>query len=78
MAQKLTGHLVREIVVRGSRGGPLAPLASQLSDDLTYLHGRQVEGKVDRLDDKLRQVLARWAAPAQWRRRQLRWPSCPP
>jgi AAA-like domain/TIR domain len=31
VAQKLTGHLVQEIVARGSRGGPLAPLADQLN-----------------------------------------------
>lgn len=29
LAEKLTAHLLREIVLRGSRGGPLAPLASQ-------------------------------------------------
>jgi tetratricopeptide (TPR) repeat protein len=58
VAQKLTGHLMREIVARGSRGGPLAPLAHQLSDDRTYLHGLQMEGKVDQLDDKLLEVLA--------------------
>ncbi len=28
LADWLTGHLVREIIVRGSGGGPLAPLAS--------------------------------------------------
>jgi hypothetical protein len=27
LAERLAGHLVREIMVRGSRGGPLAPLA---------------------------------------------------
>ena len=27
LADWLTGHLVREIIVRGSGGGPLAPLA---------------------------------------------------
>jgi hypothetical protein len=32
LAEKLTGHLLREIVVRGSRGGALFPLASQLND----------------------------------------------
>jgi tetratricopeptide (TPR) repeat protein len=58
VAQKLTGHLVREIMTRGSRGGPLAPLADQLNHDRTYLHGLQMEGKVDRLDDKLLEVLA--------------------
>jgi hypothetical protein len=28
LADRLTGHLVREIIVRGSGGGPLTPLAS--------------------------------------------------
>jgi hypothetical protein len=36
VAQELTGHLLREIVARGSRGGPLFPLASQLNDDMTH------------------------------------------
>ncbi len=58
VAAKLTGHLVREIVVRGSRGGPLAPLASQLNHDRTYLQDLRTEDKVDRLDDKLMELLA--------------------
>ncbi len=33
LAEKLTGHLPQEIVVRGSRGGPLFSLATQLNDD---------------------------------------------
>ena len=44
VAEKLTGHLLREIVVRGSRGGPLFPLASQLNDDVTHLQGQRLEG----------------------------------
>jgi hypothetical protein len=59
VAQKLTTHLLREIVARGARGGPLEPLASQLNHDKTHLQGMRVEGKVDRLDDKLLEVLAR-------------------
>ena len=35
MAEKLTSHLLREIVSRGARGGPLFPSASQLNDDAT-------------------------------------------
>jgi tetratricopeptide (TPR) repeat protein len=58
VAQKLTDHLVREIVARGSRGGPLTPLADQLNHDRTYLQGLRVEGKVDRLDGKLLEILA--------------------
>jgi hypothetical protein len=37
VAEKLTGHLVREIMLRGSAGGPLTPLADQLNHDLTHL-----------------------------------------
>jgi tetratricopeptide (TPR) repeat protein len=59
VAAKLTGHMVRQIVTRGSSGGPLTPLASQLNNDLTHLQGQRIEGKIDRLDDKLVAVLAR-------------------
>ena len=37
LADRLTGHLVREIIVRGSGGGPLAPLADQFNHELTRL-----------------------------------------
>lgn len=43
LADKLTGHLVREIMFRGSRGGPLTPLADQLNHDLIHLQVRRVE-----------------------------------
>ncbi len=36
LAEKLTGHLVREIMLRGSGGGPLTPLADQLNHDMTH------------------------------------------
>jgi hypothetical protein len=49
LAQQLAGHLVREIVSRGARGGPLAPLANQLDHDVTHLQGQRVEAKLDRL-----------------------------
>jgi hypothetical protein len=58
VAQKLTAHLLREIVARGSRGGPLEPLANQLNHDRAYLQGLRVEGKIDQLDDKLLEILA--------------------
>jgi hypothetical protein len=32
LADRLTGHLVREIIVRGSGGGPLTPLADQFNE----------------------------------------------
>ena len=59
VAQKLTGHLVREIVVRGSRGGPLFPLASQLNDDVTHLHGQRIEAVLGQLVGEVREALAR-------------------
>lgn len=52
VAQELTGHLLREIVARGSRGGPLFPLASQLNDDMTHL-------KLGQLTREVREALAR-------------------
>ena len=44
IAESLAGQLVREIVVRGSRGGSLAPLADQLNHDVTHLQGQRLEG----------------------------------
>ena len=58
VAQNLTGHLLREIVVRGSRGGPLFPLASQLNNDVTHLQGQRIEAMVGQLANKVRQALA--------------------
>jgi hypothetical protein len=49
VAEKLTGYLVREIMLRGSGGGPLAPVADQLNHDLTHLQGQRVEGMLARL-----------------------------
>ena len=49
LAEKLTGHLVREIMVRGSGGGPLAPLADQLNHDVTHLQGQRLEGMLAQL-----------------------------
>ena len=55
LADRLTGHLVREIIVRGS-GGPLTPLADQLNHELTRL---QIGGTLDRLAGEVRDALAR-------------------
>lgn len=49
LAERLTAYLLREIVARGSRGGPLFPLASQLNDDMTHLQGQQLAGLVGEL-----------------------------
>jgi hypothetical protein len=51
VAAKLTGHLVRQIQVRGSRGGALADLADQLNHDLTHLQGQRLEGMLARVLD---------------------------
>ena len=53
VAAKLTGHLVREIQIRGSRGGPLADLADQLNHDLTHLQGQRIEGMLAQVLDWL-------------------------
>ena len=53
LAETLAGHLVREIMVRGSRGGPLAPLADQLNHDVTHLQGQRLEGMLGRLADQV-------------------------
>ena len=44
LAARLTGHLVREIMFRGSHGGPLKPLADQINHELTRLQGQRIEG----------------------------------
>jgi hypothetical protein len=59
IAEKLAGHLVREIVSRAARGGPLVPLAAQLNDDVTHLQGQQVHGE---LRDVVIDALARLEA----------------
>jgi hypothetical protein len=59
LADRLTGHLVREIIVRGSGGGPLTPLADQLNHELTRLQGQRIEGMLARLAADLRDALAR-------------------
>ena len=46
LAEELTANLLREILVRGSRGGPLSPLASQLNDDVTHLQVQRLEGVI--------------------------------
>ena len=41
VARQLSTQLVREIIVRGARGGPLKPLADQLNHEFTRLQGQQ-------------------------------------
>ena len=66
LADRLTEHLVREIMLRGSRGGSLTPLADQLNHDLTHLQGQRVEmqgqrveSMLARLADQVRDALVR-------------------
>ncbi len=56
--EKLIGHLLREVVSRGARGGPLEPLAGQLNHDVTHLQGLRVEGKLDQLARTVEEALA--------------------
>ena len=53
LAETLAHHLVREIMLRGSRGGPLAPLADQLNHDVTHLQGQRLEGMLAQLADQV-------------------------
>ena len=59
LADRLTGHLVREIIVRGSGGGPLAPLADQFNHEWTHLQGQRIEGMLARLAGEVRAALPR-------------------
>ncbi len=59
LAGRLTGYLVREIVARGSRGGPLEPLAAQLNHDVTHLQGKRLEDVVGQLAGEVRDALSR-------------------
>jgi tetratricopeptide (TPR) repeat protein len=57
MAGTFAGHLVREILVRGANGGPLAPLAAQLNHDVTHLQGHRIETLLGQLDGDVRRAL---------------------
>jgi hypothetical protein len=59
LAENLTSNLVREIVARGARGGPLEPLAGQLNHDVTHLQGQRLEGMIGRIAQELQEALAR-------------------
>ena len=59
LADRLTGHLVREIIVRGSGGGPLTPLADQFNHERTHLQGQRIEGMLARLAAEVREALPR-------------------
>jgi GGDEF domain-containing protein len=46
LSERLTSHLVREIVNRGARGGPLAALANQIGHDVTHLEIKQLDQRL--------------------------------
>lgn len=54
----MTGHLIRQIRIRGALPGPLTPLAGQLNDDLTHLQGQRIEGMLAQVLELLRPGLA--------------------
>ena len=53
LAETLAGYLVREIMVRASRGGPLVPLANQLNHDAIRLQGQRLEGVLAGVADQV-------------------------
>jgi Tetratricopeptide repeat len=73
LAETLAGHLIREIMVRGSRGGPLAPLADQLNHDVTHLQGQRLEGMLTRMADQV-MALAEAGGGAEAPRKPVRLP----
>ena len=77
LADRLTVHLVREVIFRGSGGGPLTPLADQLNHDLTHLQGQRIEGMLAGLAGEVRDALARpgsGAAAVGWPLAEVRDP----
>jgi hypothetical protein len=76
LAETLAGHLVREIMVRGSRGGPLTPLADQLNHDVTHLQGQRLEGMLALLAGQM-MALAEAGGGAEAPRKPVRLPPRP-
>jgi hypothetical protein len=58
LAETFSAALVREVLIRGARGGPLEPLASQLRDDATHLGLQRIEEELGRLGRVVTEVLA--------------------
>ncbi|HEY6278571.1 MAG TPA: hypothetical protein VIX86_19845 [Streptosporangiaceae bacterium] len=56
LAEKLTDHLLWQIMVRGSRGGPLQPLANQLNHKMTR---QQTHDAVREFGNKILEAIAR-------------------
>jgi WD40 repeat protein len=66
LAEKLTVNLLREIVLRGSQGGAVTPLAAQLNHDMTHIQGERLESMLSQLIMEVSQALRRGdAEPAK-------------
>ncbi len=76
LAEKLASCLVREIMVRGSGGGPLAPLADQLNHDVTHLQGERLEGMLAQLAGQVMALAGAGGGP-QVPRKPVRLPPRP-
>ena len=76
LAETLAGHLIREIMDRASRGGPLAPLADQLNHDVTHLQGERLEEMLAQLADQV-MALARAGGGPVPPRKPVRLPPRP-
>ena len=63
-------------MVRGSRGGPLTPLADQLNHDVTHLQGQRLEGMLAQLAGQVR-ALARAGGDAEVPGKPVRLPPRP-
>jgi hypothetical protein len=59
LAEKLAAHLMREIIVRGSRGGPLTALAEQLNHDVTRLQNQRLERRLAQVASTIQDTLSR-------------------
>jgi tetratricopeptide (TPR) repeat protein len=58
ISELLVGQLLREVVARGARAGPLTPLAAQLNHDLTHLQSQRHDARLAQLAEDLRSALA--------------------
>jgi hypothetical protein len=76
LAETLAGHLMREIMFRGSGGGPLAPLADQLNHDVTHMQGQRIEGVLAHLAVQVK-ALAPAVSPPAAPGKPVRLPSRP-
>jgi hypothetical protein len=67
LAKTLITYLVREIITRASRGGPLAPLAAQMNHDETHLQVQQTHDALRQIGAAVQEALQRLdaRAPAQ-------------